>query len=304
MITLSRKRRTAAAATAFAAVALVVGTGASAHAEPIDAGTASAFGATITAGGEDVVPPTPEATTTLAEEDVTETLVNIPAEPLAVSGTLNADAAVHEEADILSQLAVNEQELAEPYHAAGVGLIEGLDLLLDSVEPGVSLVTADVVRAEAVGACVNGMAVYSANSEIINLQIGGEPVPLNEPLEKIIDGLNAGLVDSGLAEVVNIERNVVTPLADGIAVDALVVTVLSAAGEEPLAQARLASAEVTGLNCAPAEVAAPAAPAAPAPAPQEALPRTGSNASTTAGFAALMAMGALSLGVIRHRMVS
>jgi hypothetical protein len=244
----SRSRRTAPAAALLGALALLTVTASPAGADPIGAGEASAFGGTITAGGEEVVPPTPSAAATLPG-DASETVVDIPADPVAVSGTLTASAAVHAESDIASQLEVVEQEVAGPYNAAGVGLVEGAEVLLDSVAEDVSLVAADVIRAEAVAVCTAGAVQYSASSEIISLQIGGEDVPLNDPVTEVLAGLNQGLADSGLNAVVDIQQNVITDSADGIAVDALVVTVLAAAGDEPLAEVRLGHAEVGGVTC-------------------------------------------------------
>ncbi len=318
----------------LAALALLLGA-APAGADTVGSGEASAFGATITVAGQEVIPPTPLAEATLESDDVSETVVDIPAEPLAVSGTLNADAAVHAESDIDSALTVVSQEFAGPYNASGVALIEGADVLLDTVADDVSLVTADVIRAEAVAVCRDGAVEYSASSEIINLNIGGEDVPLNEPLEQVIDGLNDVLDQTGLNQVVDIERNVVTPTADGIAVDALVVTVLAAAGDEPGAQVRLGHAEVDAAACGGAlpecsdsvdndgddlvdfpadpgcdsaeddseiDEVVTAAPDAPTPQPaQPSLPRTGADASTMAGVAGAMALGALTLAFLRRR---
>jgi LPXTG-motif cell wall-anchored protein len=238
-----------AGAAAVVVAAALMAAGPVAAADPIGAGEASAFGATIAVGGQEVVPPTPEASVAMPPGgDASETLIDIPADPLAVSGTLNADAAVHAQADIASELEVVEQAVAGPYNAAGVALIEGAEVLLDAVADDVSLVSADVIRAEAAAVCVAGEVRYTANSEIISLQIGGEDVPLNEPLTQLLDGLNDVLDQTGLNQVVDVQRNVVTDLGDGIAVDALVVTVLSALGD-PLAEVRLGHAQVSGVAC-------------------------------------------------------
>lgn len=236
-------------ATVLAALTMVVAA-APASAEPVSAGEASAFGATVTLGGQEVIPPTPEATVTMPPGgEASETVVDIPADPLLISGTLNADAVISDDADVDSQLAVVTQEVAGPYNAAAVGLIEGAEVLVDAVADDVSLVTADLIRAEAVAVCVGGMPQYAATSEIINLNIGGEDVPLNGPLEQVIDGLNDLLEQTTLDQVVDIERNVVTPTADGVAVDALVITLLAAAGDDPVAQVRLGHAEASGFSC-------------------------------------------------------
>lgn len=241
-------RGVAPVATLAAAFALLVATAAPAAADTIGAGEASAFGATISLAGEELIPPTPVATATLPA-DVSETTVDIPAEPLAVAGTLNADASVHPEADLESSLAVVTQSVEGPYNAKAVGSVEEAEVLVDGLPEAVSLVTADVIRAEAVAVCRAGAIEYAANSEIINLNVGGTDVPLNDPLQQVIDALNDALEQTTLNQVVDIERNVITESADGIAVDALVVTLLAAAGEDPVAQVRIGHAEVNGVSC-------------------------------------------------------
>lgn len=324
-------RRLAIAATLLATLALVFGVASPASADTVGAGEASAFGATIVAGGQEVIPPTPLAEATLESEDVSETLVDIPAEPLAISGTLNADAAVHADSDIESTLTQVTQEVEGPYNASGVALIEGAEVLVDAVAADVSLVTADVIRAEAVAVCRGGTVEYAANSEIINLKIAGEDVPLNAPIQDLLDAVSDGLEQSGLNQVVDIQRNVVTPTEDGIAVDALVVTLLAAAGDDPVAQVRIGHAEANTTSCGgdlpecsdtidndgdakidfpddpgcdsaedDSEIDETVTPDAATPT----LPRTGGDAATTAGIAGALALGALTLGFLRRRMVS
>lgn len=279
-------------ALAFLATIVTSGT---ATAEPADAAAASAFGATITGGGEDIVPPTPEVSAALGE-DATETLVDVPAEPLAVSGTLIASASAHAESDIETALTVNEQTVAGPYNATGVGVVEHLEVLVNQVDAETSLLTATVLRSEAAAVCSGGTPSYTASSEIVDLQVAGEPVPLNGPAEQLIDGVNEVLTGSGLNQVVDIQRNVVTQNPEGgIAVDALVVTLLAAAGDQPLAQVRVAHAEVGPLSCAPAEVAEDP-PAPPA------LPRTGTDGGALAAAGLALATGAVGLTWMRHRL--
>lgn len=236
------------AAAASAGFALFIVMAAPAAADTIGAGEASAFGGTITLAGEELVSPTPVATATLPA-DASETTIDIPAEPLAVSGTLNADASVHAVDDLESSLAVVTQAVEGPYNAKAVGSVEEAEVLVDAVQEDVSPVTADVLRAEAVAVCRGGEVEYAANSEIINLNIGGQDVPLNDPLQQVIDGLNDALEQTTLNQVVDIERNVITESADGIAVDALVVTLLAAAGDDPVVQVRLGHAEINGVSC-------------------------------------------------------
>lgn len=241
-------RRGVAIATLLTGALVVVPAGPAA-ADEIGAGTAGAYGATVSLAGNALVPPTPEVEVVAPPGDnVQETTIDIPADPLAVSGTLTASARVHGPSDIPSSLQVNTQEVAGPYNAQGMALIEGLDVLLDVPTGGVSLVSADAVRAEAVAVCSAGGVQYSANSEIVNLDIAGEDVPLNGPIEDILDAVGDLLEQSGLNQVVDVQRNVVTESANGIAVDALVVTVLAAAGT-PVVEARIGHAEASAVSC-------------------------------------------------------
>ncbi|MEY2471442.1 MAG: hypothetical protein QOK28_771 [Actinomycetota bacterium] len=213
---------------------------------------ASAFGATIQAGGQDVVPPTPTATVAAPAGDDTHTLVDIPAQPVAVNGTLTATANVHRAADIPSGLTVVPQAVAGPYNGRSLAQIEGAGVLFDVVGQGVPILSAAAIRSEAAVVC-GASPRYTANSEIIDLNVAGSPVPLNAPAQQLIDAISGALSDSGLNAVVDVQRNVVTQIpGGGIGVDALVVTILAAAGDTPLAKVRLAHAEVTASACAAA----------------------------------------------------
>jgi hypothetical protein len=196
-----------------------------AGADPVNAGSASAFATSVAVGGSEAVPPTPLAEAAFGE-DASETTIDVPAEPVAVNGTLNASAAVHGASDLDSALTVVTQDVEGPYNAQGVALIEGLDVLLDAAGDGVSLVSAAAVRAEAVAVCRGGSVQYAANSEIVDLDIGGNDIPLNTPVSDLIDAIGGVLDDSGLNAVVDVNRNVVTELdGGGIAVDALVISI-------------------------------------------------------------------------------
>ena len=245
----SRRGRVAAIATIVAATFLVLGPVTNAGADPVSEGVASAYGFTASLGGEEVIPPTPTAEAAVPA-DAEETLVAVPADPLAVSGTFTASAAAHEASDIESALAVNEQEVAGPYNTQGLTVVEDLEVLPNAVAEGVSAVTAEVVRSEAVGVCTDGNVQYSANSEVVNLVIGGETVPLNGPVEEVLAGIDTVLTETTLDQVIDIDYNVVTELPDGgISVDALVITVLAAAGESPGGEIVIGHAETGGLAC-------------------------------------------------------
>ncbi|HSP02763.1 MAG TPA: hypothetical protein VLR27_04635, partial [Acidimicrobiales bacterium] len=186
----SRFRRTAPAAALLGAFALLTVTASPAAADPIGAGEASAFGGQVQLTDQDVLPPTALAESTLADEDAVASALEVPADPLAISGTLNASAKVHADSDIASVLTQVPQTVEGPYNAAGVSSIEDLTVLVEQLPEGASLVSADVLRAEAAAVCRGGAVEYTASSEIIDLQIGGEDVPLNDPLTQVVDGLN------------------------------------------------------------------------------------------------------------------
>lgn len=239
---------------ALGLVGLVAAVTPPASADPIAGGTASSFALTATINGTDLIPPTPTAKATAPPfaDDQDATAIPIDAAPLAVNGTLVARAAVHTASDIPSSLEQSTQPVAGPYNAAAVGQIEDLLVLIDEGIPGGQLINADVLRGEAVAVCSGGTVKYSAESEVVNLKISDQD-PLSGPLNDLVDEIAAGINGSPLAELVTIEPNVVTVTPTGASVDALVITLLSGAGQpEPPVQIRIGHAEVTGVGCAPA----------------------------------------------------
>ncbi|HUF33989.1 MAG TPA: hypothetical protein VMN58_12355 [Acidimicrobiales bacterium] len=286
------RARVGVALTGLAAIALLAAP--MANADPIDSGSAAGFGAEIMLSDTDVTRE-PVAEVTAVAGDDESTVIDIPADPLAVSGTLTARANVHVESDIESGLTVNDHTVEGPYNARGLGEIENAQVLMDAAGEDVPLLSAALIRAEAVAVCTADTVQYSANSELVDLQIGGEAVPLDSPLSDIIDGISTVLAESGLDVLVNVERNVIAETeGGGIEVDALVVTVLSAVGDVPLGQVTLAHGEVGPITCA-------AAPAAELPQqfePEEtrALPATGGSAASLLGAGLLAAaLGGLAL---------
>ncbi len=228
--------------------ALVSGASA-AGADPAQSGAASGFGITASVAGTELIPPSPEASVAAPPfaDDNNETAIPIPADPLAVNGTLIAQAAVHEDADLDTVLETEDQAVAGPYNARAVGAVEDLEVLIDAVGDDVPLIEADVLRGEVVAVCSGDTVEYSAMSEDVNLAVAGEGA-LGAALDDLLDALFPGL--DPLDPVVNFEQNVVTELADGLAVDALVVSVLEAIDEEaPLVQVRVGHAELSGVAC-------------------------------------------------------
>jgi len=225
----------------------VVGFVAPVAADPISAGSASAYGTPVPLGGSEAVPPTPLVEISLPPGgEAEDTTIDVPAGPVLVSGTLHAAAIAHPTSDVESQLTVVEQEVDGPYNVAATSLVEGLDVLLDAAGEGVSLVSASVIRAEAVAVCRAGAVEYSANSEIVDLDVGGNDIPLNAPVTELIDAITEVLDTTGLNAVVDVERNRVTELdGGGVAVDALVVSIAG----DAVANVVIGHAEVASATC-------------------------------------------------------
>lgn len=219
--------------------------------------TAEAFGVNLDVAGEPVLEREGLAESVLPPGGNTiNDLVLAPVEPVATSGTVRGQATTSAESTIVSLLDEQVQAVPGPYNTRAVGQVDDLavvqDLtpgdLLDNLE--LALVSADTVRAEAVGVCRNGQALYSGNSEIANLEINNVPLGLDNTIGGLLDTVNDLL--SPLAQVADIDRNVVTPLPNGgVSVDALVVTVAALTGGEPLIELVVGHAEVGGLQCPP-----------------------------------------------------
>ncbi|MFL6204256.1 MAG: hypothetical protein ACJ739_02815 [Acidimicrobiales bacterium] len=244
-----KARRLAGAVAPLILLAALVGAAAPAGADPAQAGSGTAYGINAAVGGSDVIPPTPEASAEAPPfpADASETVVEVPADPLIVSGTFNADVAIHKDANVPSALEVEEQSLAGPYNASSVGSVDETEVLVDAVADDIPLVEADLIRGEVVAKCVGNAVQYSAQSEAVNLVVGGDS-SLGDAANDIIDQLFPGL--DPLDPIINLQETVVTQLqGGGMAVDAVVVTVLEAAGESPLAEVRLGHAELSGVTC-------------------------------------------------------
>ena len=312
-----------------------------AAADPASTAGARAYGANLNLAGNPVIDRAGLAESVLPPggDDVSDLLL-VPVEPVAVDGAARGQATTSAASTIPSLLDEQVQPVPGPYNTRAVGQVDDLAVLLavPTAVQGVNLelatISADAVRAEAVGVCRNGQAVYSAQSEQVNLEINNEPLGLDAPVTDLLGAINDLL--EPLNAVADIELNQVAPLpGGGIQVDALVVTVLGAVGTvDPLVELRIGHAEVAGLQCPPAnrpqcsdtedndgdgkiDANDPGCinngvydpnddderdlPRTTQQPPDGALPRTGGDSSTTlpiaGGFAAL-ALGAL---VLRRR---
>jgi hypothetical protein len=218
-----------------------------AGADPVSAASASGYGAHLTVAGQPLVldhAGLEEATLAAPDPDV-DPLVLVPAAPLAVAGVANGEATVHPTSDLPSTLTQVTQAVEGPYNARGAGTVAEASVLLGVPETGQALVSATAIRAEAVAVCADGTPKYSATSEIIDLELGGQDVPLNDPVTTLLTAIDTAL--EPLAQVADIGINEVSP--DGRSVTALRVTVLQAEGGEPVAEVLLGHAEVGVVTC-------------------------------------------------------
>jgi hypothetical protein len=227
-------------------LAMVGAVASGAGADPSSSGDAYAFGGTITLAGNDLLPPTPEAEVNGIGDDAADTLIEVPAAPLAFDATVNAAAEVHQASDIESFLTTHDVE--GPYNARAIGQVEDLEVLIDAVAVGVPLVNASAITGEVVAKCVGNNVEYNADSEILDLDIATSEElgdALNDALGTLFPGLDP------LDPLLNIEDGVITELdGGGLAIDALVITLLDAADPGAgVVQARFGHAELSGVTC-------------------------------------------------------
>lgn len=172
-----------------------------AAADPAAAASASAYGVEVTPIGleptplvEAAIPPGPRA-------EESETVLDVPADPVVSSATITATAV----AATASEIEATLQEVIEgvsagtpaAWNARGDALTEGLTALQDTL-------TADVLEAEALAACIGGQAVFATGSRIEQLTLAGSDVDV---IEQIIG-------PGGLALVTNAPNDVVFESAE------------------------------------------------------------------------------------------
>ncbi|MDP9405516.1 MAG: hypothetical protein M3O86_02790 [Actinomycetota bacterium] len=200
----SRRPRPSTLLSGVVALFLVVLAPTAAIADRIETARASAFGIFVS----NVVEPTPQVEVTAPPDDSrSETVVDVPADPVVTSRTLTASADATEESEIEPILGedmltvVQGEELPERFNARGFAVTEDLDALDGNV-------TADVVRAEALAACIDGEVVLAAGTDIENLTLGDTAIDITGPdgLGVVTGEPNQELIDSaelGLRIVVN-----------------------------------------------------------------------------------------------------
>lgn len=238
-----RKRLAVAVALA---VTIAVGM-APVSAEPASSSSGSSYG--LSASG--LLPIAPTITAAAAQppdSDVVQppALLTIPLGGLALSGTVGADAHAHRvdnlpvvlggvtptanAGDPTTLTPVNSQALAKTEGLSVLfsdpGGVDPIRILLAELSTAVGgLVGADAVSAEAVAKCVNNQPVFETGYQVAGL--GGLVGDLIDPLvQQLLDTILALLgPGSVLSAIVSVEAGRVTPLADGVAIDGLVISV-------------------------------------------------------------------------------
>lgn len=79
----------------------------------------------------------------------------------------------------------------------------GVDRLRITNSTGTMVLTADVANATGSGSCQNGSPVFGTQSKVVNLVLNGTPIPVDDAIVPIANGINA----SGLAAILQIEVN-------------------------------------------------------------------------------------------------
>ena len=306
-----RKVLTAAFATAVALSA----TG-PAWAEPARTSSAAAYGLTATVLGSQLVPPTPVVAVSQPPDtgltlgsNVNATLP-VDLQGVAVTGVVVAVGEAHraddivpaltapvgESSDAVTLVGVNARGLARAENLTVLGAIDLLEILPGEVsEQG--LVNAGSVQAEAVAKCVNNQAQFDTGYNIVDLNVAGAEIPLNDVVADVLELLDLpGLVEIQLGET--------GPLpGGGVFINALHIRVplLDADIIVGHAEARMPAdcgiappAPPTGPGPI-APVASLAAPAASVAAPLGNLAATGGDFSMTPLIAMAMLGGALGI---------
>jgi hypothetical protein len=238
---------------ALAAVSLVTslatfiafGTG-PAMAEPARASSARGVG--LSATGLVAIGPTVVATAAAPPDQdvaVAPKLLNVPLGSLALAGVVGSDAHAHQADNLGSILGpVPTNNLSRPValqgvsalgfaKTAGAALVFNAGTNPDAIRVALAnllnatggLLGADAISAEAVAKCVNNQPVFDAGFQVAGLG-GLLGAPLNPVAQSLLNIL-LGLIGPGasLSSIITIAPGVVTPLADGIAIDGLRVSV-------------------------------------------------------------------------------
>jgi hypothetical protein len=233
-----------------------------AFASPLRTTNARAFGASIDLLGAGLIAPTPLATAGPGPGDDSGNLLAVPLGTLVSDGTVSARAQTARESVLTAGIPATNLRVFSPngsprpanFNARAYGRVDGLVILADdtvglppAVEPVFDLgdvLSADVVHAEALVSCVDGVTTIVGGSQLAGVSL------LGTDLTQLVDGTLNQVVSVGntLLSLLGgsvIANEVVASGPDSLSLNALHVRIPN------LLDVTLAHAEVTGATCEP-----------------------------------------------------
>lgn len=163
----------ALALTASLAVALAPS---SALGDTVSSASSAAYGVRL--AGPVPIGATPEVSASLTSTHAEDSVIEVPADPLATSFTasVTADAAKESTLDALLQATMTTARAGAPtkWNAIGHAITEDLVAVNATIKAG-------VLESEASAACVDGDTVFASAARLVDLSVGGTAVPLPAP---------------------------------------------------------------------------------------------------------------------------
>jgi hypothetical protein len=187
------------------------GSGPATAASGPDAVSGSAFGASISLAGSNIVPPTPTVTLPSSGAAQSASLITIPTNPVLSAGVATVTTSATN-ATLATEVVNSSSDIANP---ALLNSIAGLPTGITSV------LSADAIHS----VCTSSATGSTGGTTVLNLVIGGVPIPVSTALNQV------PTIPAPLSTLLSIEINkqVInnSPGATGITVDGLVITLLS-----------------------------------------------------------------------------
>ncbi len=296
-----------------------------AAAEPANADSASAYGLSATGA----IPISPTITTMSSFppggdnnadgnfNTLSPTLLTVPVGSLVLAGAVGVIANSHTADDITPELnptiapdaaptsspvtldPVNTRALAK---TTGLGVAftappGSLDAIAIALQAIPSLVSADAVTSEAVARCVDGKPVFDTGYQIAGL--GGVVGDVLDPTVQALLNTLLALLPAGstLGSVISITPGVVKPLADGVAVDGLQISIPLLLNENLV----ISHSEVhMAADCKVVVAAGPTGPGGVAPTGGGRLASTGTDLPFLPVGISLVALAMVGGGVVRR----
>lgn len=216
-----------------------------ADAGPLQSVTASAYGASVE--GAVPVEPTPTVTASFppAAQNQNASLLEIPAEPLAFSGTATVRAQTTADSTLTAVLPANKLTvqgggaLPAGYNARATSRVEGLEVLSTIVDPLVldplAVLAVGVIESEALVSCVNERPVFVTGSRLAGpVSVAG--INLADTTDDLLGTVVSALNVPGVLET---KANVVNAVPGGYEVIALQVKVLGTTLVVNLAESKI-----------------------------------------------------------------